>query len=186
MTIKNKINLSLVIFGIFIIGFIAFLIYPLFKGIKNNSEDLISKKQNLLSLEAKIDDLEKFQSLWREIEPNFKKIDQLFIDPESPVEFISFLETTARDCAVDIEISSALSSKSEEDFWPSLLFQISSTSSFSKFLKFLAKIETGPYLIEIQNLNARRLTERELKLKEFEKYSLDDVKATFSIKVYTK
>ena len=186
MTLKNKINLSLIIFSILSINLIVFLIYPLFKEIKNNSEDLISKKQNLLSLEAKIENLEKFQSLWQEIEPNFKKIDQLFIDPEVPVEFISFLETTARDCEVPIEISSALPSKIEEDPWPSLFFQISSTTSFSKFLRFLAKIETSPYLIEIQNLNTRRLTEKELKLKGFEKFSLSDIKTTFSIKIYTK
>jgi len=186
MTIKNKINLSLVIFSILIIGFIAFLIYPLFEGIKNNSEDLTSKKQKILSLEAKIGDLEKFQSLWREIEPSFKKIDQSFIEPKVPVEFISFLEMTARDCAIDIEISSALPSKVEKDPWPSLFFQISSTSSFPKFLKFLAKIETSPYLIEIQNLNGKSLTKKELDSEDLEKFSLIDTKITLSIKAYTR
>ena len=183
---KNKINLSLVVFGVLIVSLIVFVIYPLFKEIKNNSEDLISKKQKLLSLEAKIENLGEFQSLWSEIEPNLKKIDQLFIDPGVPVEFISFLETAARDCDFPIVISPALPSKIEKDPWPSLSFQISSITSFSKFLRFLVKIETSPYLIEIQNLNARRLTEKELKLKEFEKLSLGDIKTTLSIKVYTK
>ena len=186
MILKNKINLSLIVFSILIISLIVFVIYPLFEEIKNNSEDLISKKQKLLSLETKIENLGEFQGLWQEIEPNFKKIDQLFIDPEVPVEFISFLETTARDCELPIEISPALPSKIEKDPWPSLFFQISSTTSFSKFLRFLAKIETSPYLIETQSLNARRLTEKELKLKEFEKFSLGDIKTTLSIKVYTK
>lgn len=186
MILRNKSNLSLVIFSILIIGFIVFLIYPLFEGIKNNSEDLTSKKQKILSLKAKIEDLKKFQSLWREIEPSFKKIDQSFIDPKVPVEFISFLEMTARDCAVDIEISSALPSKAEEDPWPSLFFQISSTSSFPKFLKFLAKMETSPYLIEIQNLNGRSLTEKKLDSEGLEKFSLIDVKITLSIKAYTR
>jgi len=186
MTPKNKINLSLIIFSILSISLIVFLIYPLFKEIKNNSEDLISKKQKLLSLETKIENLEKFQSLWQKIEPDFKKIDQLFIDSELPVEFISFLETTARDYGLSIEISSASPSKIEKDSWPPLFFQISSTTSFSKFLRFLAKIETSPYLIEIQNLNTRRLTEKELESKEFERFSLGDIKTTLSIKVYTK
>ncbi len=185
MTLKNKINLSLIIFSILIISFLVFIIHPLFTGIKNNSEDLIFKKQKLLSLETKIENLEKFQSLWQEIEPNLEKNDQLFIDPKVPVEFISFLETAARDYEVPIEISSALPKKIEKDPWPSLFFQISSTTSFPKFLKFLARIETGPYLIEIQNLNARKLTEKELKSKESERFSLGDVKTTLSIKVYT-
>ena len=186
MILKNKINLSLIIFSILSISLIVFLIYPLFKEIKNNSEDLISKKQKLLSLETKIENLEKFQSLWQEIEPDFKKIDQLFIDSEVPVEFISFLEATARDCELSIEISSTLPSKIEKDPWPSLFFQISPTTSFPKFLRFLAKIETSPYLIEIQNLNAKRLTEKELGSKAFERFSLGDVKTALSIKIYTK
>jgi len=186
MTLKNKINLSLIIFSVLSISLIVFLIYPLFREIRMNSEDLISKKQKLISLEVEVESLREFQTLWQEIELNLKKIDQLFIDPKVPVEFISFLETTARDCAINIEISPSLPSKIEKDPWPSLFFQISSTGSFSKFLKFLAEIETSPYLIEIQNLNGRRLTEKELKLKEFENFSLGDVKTTLSIKVYTK
>ena len=172
MTIKNKINLSLIIFSILSVSLIVFLIYPLFREIIMNSEDLISKKQKLISLETEIESLMEFQTLWQEIELNLKKIDQLFIDPEVPVEFISFLEMTARDCEFPIEISSALPSKIEKDPWPSLFFQISSTTSFSKILKFLARIETSLYLVEIQNLNGRRLTE-------------GDTETTLSIKVFT-
>jgi hypothetical protein len=186
MTLKNKIILSLVAFSVLSISLAAFLIYPFFREIKMNSEDLIFKKQKLLSLKTKIENLKNFQGLWPGIEPNLEKINQLFIDPEVPVEFISFLEETARDCEISIEISPLLPSKIEKDPWPSLFFQISSTTSFTKFLEFLAKIESSPFLIEIQNLSARRLTEKELKLKEFEKFSLEDVKTILSIKVYTE
>ena len=58
--------------------------------------------------------------------------------------------------------------------------------SSSDFLKFLEKIETGPYLIKIQNLNIRRLTEKELKSKGFSQFALGDVKASLSIQVYAK
>jgi hypothetical protein len=186
MTLKNKINLSLVIFILLSVILILFVIYPLFKEIKINSEDLISKRQSLTLLERKTENLKQYQTIWVEIEPNLEKIDKLFIDPEMPVEFISFLEATARDCDLSIEISPSLSQKTTEDPWPSLFFQISSTASFSKFSKFLEKLETSPYLIKIQNLNITRLSEAELKSKDLEKFSLGDVKATFSIKVYTK
>ena len=126
----------------------------------------------MFSLEKKIENLKEFQTLWLEIEPNLKKIDQLFIDPQVPVEFVNFLEKIAKDSEILIEISSAISSKTEKDPWPSLLLQINSTAPFSEFLKFLEKIETSPYLIEIQNLNARRLIE-------------GDAEITLSVKVYT-
>ncbi len=172
MTLKNKINLSLIIFIVLSVCLIVLVIYPLFKEIKNSSEELVSEKQKLFSLERKIENLKEFQTLWLKIEPNLKKIDQLFIDPQVPVEFVNFLEKIAKDSEILIEISSALSSKTEKDPWSSLLLQINSTAPFSKFLKFLEKIEASPYLIEIQNLNARGLIE-------------GDTGITLSIKVYT-
>lgn len=186
MTIKNKINLSLVVFIILSLSLILFLIYPLFAGIKNNSEELISQKQKLISLETKIENLEKFQTLWQEIEPDFQKIEKFFIDPEVPVEFISALETIAKDCQMTVEISSTPSGRTEKDPWSLLFFQLGATTSFSKFLKFLEKLETSPYLIEIPSLNVRKLTEADLRLKEFEGKSLGDVKITLSLKVYTQ
>ena len=186
MTLKTKINLSIVILIILSISFIVFLIYPLFSEIKNISQELISQKQDLISFQAKTEDLEKFQILYQEIKPNLEKINTLFIDSELPVDFISFLEKTSRDCQVLIKISPALPTKIKEDPWPSLTFQITSISSFPNFLKFLEKLESSVYLTEIQNLNISRLTETEIKSKEFEKLSLGDVKTTLSLKVYTK
>jgi len=186
MTIKNKINLSLAIFGIIIIFLIAFIIYPLFNEIKKNSEDLIFTKQKLLSFGVKIEDLERLQSLWQEIEPNFNKIDQLFVNPEVPVGFINFLEITSQDCNLSVQVSPGSPSHAGKDLWPSLTFQIILSGSFPDSLKFLEKLKTSPYLIEFQNLNIRRLTEKELESKRFEKFSLGDVEINLPIKVYTK
>ena len=137
MDIKKKINIIIAIFLGLTILLIGFVIYPLFQGIKNDSKELISQKQKLISLETKIENLGKFQTLWQGIEPDFQKIEKLFIDPEVPVAFISSLETIAKDCQMTIKISSTPSSGTEKDLWPSLFFQISSATSFSKLLKFL-------------------------------------------------
>lgn len=191
MDTKKKINITIAIFLGSTILLIGFVICPLFQGIKNDSKELVSQKQKIISLEKKIENLGKFQIIWQGIEPDFQKIEKLFIDPEVPVEFISALEAIAKDCQMTIEISLTLSSGTEKDLWPSLFFQISSATSFSKFLKFLEKIETSPYLIEISSLNVRKLTEAELAQPFLQKElgegnSLGDVAATFSLKVYTK
>ena len=178
MIFKNKINLSLLIFSILIIGLTFFVIYPVFKEIKTNSEDLISKKQSFTSLEMKIENLKNSQVFLSEIKPNLEKINQLFINFELPVDFINFLEKTAEESDIVIEILALPSQKIEKDSWPSIFFQISSITSFDKFLRFLEKIENSSYLIKPQNLNIRRLGEREIEL--------NDVKIILSIKVYAK
>jgi len=191
MDIKKKINITIAIFLGLTILLIGFVIYPLFQGIKNDSKELVSQKQKIISLETKIENLGKFQTLWQGIEPDFQKIEKLFIDSEVPVAFISSLETIAKDCQMTIKISSAPSSGTEKDPWPSLFFQISSATSSPKFLKFLEKIETSPYLIEISSLNVRKLTEAELTQPFLQKElgegrNLGDVAITLSLKVYSK
>jgi len=182
MSLKIKINLSIIILIVLAILFSIFLISPTFLEIKKSSRNLLFQKEKIISLEAKAENLNKFRTYYQEIKPNLEKIDKLFTDPEAPVDFIGFLEKTSKDCQITIDISPALPMKMEQDLWPSLIFQITSTSSFPNFLKFLEKLESSNYLIEIQNLNIRRLDKTELK----DKFSLGDVKANLSIKVYTK
>lgn len=179
MTTKNKIILSIVIFAVLFILLIIFVIYPLFVEIKKNSQAITSQKGNLVALEAKIENLEKFKNLYNEYKPNLEKIDNLFINAEVPVGFISFLEKTSKDCQIEIEISPPSTKKTEKDFWTFLTFQIRSISSFPNFLQFLEKLETSPYLIEIQNLNISKFTGGE-------DFSGADAQASLSIKIYTQ
>jgi Tfp pilus assembly protein PilO len=174
MTITKKINLSIITFAILVILLVVFIIFPLFREIKDNSRELISQKESLATLEEKIGNLEKFKILYKELEQILEKIDNLFINSEVPVEFISFLETTAENCQQKIEISPTSAKKSEKELWSSLTFQIASTGSFPNFLKFLEKLETSPYLIEIKNINISKSGEG------------GDVKAIFSVKVFAK
>jgi Tfp pilus assembly protein PilO len=173
MTITKKIHLSIAIFIILIILIAVFAIFPLFRGIKNNSQELISQKESLAAQEAKITNLERFKILYNQLEEILEKIDDLFVDSEVPVGFISFLETTSENCQLKIEISPASAPKNKKELWPSLTFQIKTTGTFPNFLKFLEKLEASPYLIEIKNINVGRLEGGE-------------VKANFSLKVFTK
>lgn len=185
MNLQNKIYLISAIFGLIILVLIVFFVSPLFKEIKKNSQDLIAFKKELISLEAKIENLRKFKEIFKTLEPDSEKIDKLLVDSEVPIDFIKFLEKTASDSQVLIEISSTSFKIVQTDPWPSLGFQIILTGSFPNYLKFLEKLETSPYLTEIQNLIVRRLSENEIRLMA-KTLSLGDVKATLSIKVFTK
>ena len=186
MAITNKIKIAVVVFLVLSIIFVVFSIWPLFRKIKKSSADILSQKAALVILETKTKNLEEFKSYFQEIKPNLEKIDALFIDPEVPVDFIRFLEKTSRESQADLKISPAFPTQITKDPWPTFLFQLTLTSSFPDFLKFLEKLESSIYLIEIQSLNISRLTETELKVPEFEKFSLGDVRARVSLKVFTK
>ena len=174
----KKNNLALVGFlAAFILAFF-FLVCPLFKDIKTNSEELVSQKGEFINLEYKIANLEKFKVLYKNLEEILRRIDNLFISSDVPVDFIGFLETNSDKYYLKTDISPSSVSKTGEDLWPSFTFQLSSAGSFSNFLKFLERLENSPYLIEIKNLNIIKASG--------EKTAANDVRVLFSIKVFAK
>ncbi len=175
-----------IIFGIVSLILVLLIIYPLFKEIKRNSEDLISAKRTLISLQTEIENLEQFKEIYKTLKPNLKRMKALFANPKVPINLIKFLEKTGTDSEVLIEISPASFKKTGTDPWSSIGFQISLIGSLPNCLKFLEKLETAPYLIEVQNFFAQWLSEDELRTKKYEGFSEGDVTANLLIKVFTQ
>lgn len=178
MTTKNKIILSIVVFALLFILPIGFLIYSFFIDIKNDSEAITSQKANFTALDVKISNLLKFRNTYEEYKLNLEKIDTLFIDAEVPIEFISFLEKTSQDCQVETKINPSSAKQTEAGSWPYIIFQINTTGSFPSFSQFLEKLETSPYLVEIQNLSINKINKGQDVL-------TGDINANFAIKIYT-
>jgi len=180
METKNKIYIITVFFGLIILSLIVFFIFPSFKKIKSNSDDLFSKKQSISILKNQADQVENFKKKYNEYKPNLEKTDQLFIDLENPVNFIKFLEKTASDSGIESEIS--LSPYSLKENESSITFQFFSSGNFLKILEFTKAMESGPYLVEIKNLIIKNS-----EVKNASKNNLSEiVDATFLIKAFSK
>ena len=136
----------------------VFVIYPLLKEIKDDSQWFVSEKNRFTTLDERIGDLKKFDVLYKDREEILKQIDGLFIDPEVPVDFIDFLEKTGSQSSVNIDIAPFSAGKKDKESWPFLNFQVTVNGSFPSFLIFLEKIENSPYLIEIQSLTISQST----------------------------
>lgn len=159
MTAQKKFNLSVIIFVVFGLLLIVFGIFPALARIKKNSQELILQREKFVSLGATMGNLDEFKKDYSEMEPDFKKIDALFVNSQIPLDFIGFLEDIARESQTAIKISPLSSGASEREKWLFLDFQIISTGSFPNFLRFLGALENGPYLIEIQNLKITKTEE---------------------------
>lgn len=158
---------------------VIFVILPLFNEIKGKSGELAAQKEKFSALEAKIANLKEFEGLYSELQYLLKEIDKLFVNSAVPVEFIGFLERTAKECRLEIEILSALNTKAEKDFWSSITFQTAATGSFLDFMKFLEKIENSLYLLEVQRISVNKPSEVKDVVSE-------GVKSNFSVKVFVK
>jgi len=132
---------------------IIFIVFPLIGNIKNISKDLVSQKSEIFLLEQREGNLKNLKKIYNSNQKNFEKIDTSFINSNTPIGFISFLEKIAANSQADIEISLTGGKSSFEN---GLSFSVSLGSSFPNFLKFLEKLENGPYLVKVSSLNIGR------------------------------
>jgi len=177
------------IISIFFIGlFIAltvFLIIPLIKGIEKDSRDLIVIKGDREFFFEEKSNIKKFENIYKEIEPNFKKIDNFFVNSEIPVDFISFLKTLASQSNVSIKIYPSVSlEKANKNSWPFFNFNLEVVGSFSDFSRFIEKLENSSYLIQVQNLNIKKTREQSSSPEEASLF--DEITASFFLKVFAK
>lgn len=177
---------SLIIFAILSILLVAFVIVPIFKEIQETSDNIFSEKNKIFYLKEEKQNIQKIKNIYKTYQPDLDKMESLFFNPEVPIDFIGFLEKAASDSQVKLQISSMTKKTEKEDVWPSLSLQVLITGSFSNFSKFLDKIENGNYLIEVIDLNTRKLGEKEASAKDLENIPKADTTSVLSIKVFTQ
>lgn len=189
MESKKKIIIVSLVFGATTLALILIITFPLFTKIKKNSQELITIKKELILLQSQIEKSGQLKEFYKSLEGDLEKIDELFVDPGAPVDLIGFWRKTAQDSGLlisDDDIQPISIGNTETDPWNSMGFKITLTGSFPDFLRFLQKIEMGFYLVEIQSLTVRVLTENDLKLEKYEQHSLSDIRIALAIKIYTK
>jgi hypothetical protein len=179
MSPKKKIFLNLGIFlGIFLV-FLVWIFPNLFGEIQKISQDLIFLKQKLLVLQKEEENLQHLKITYQNYEANLQQIQQIFVNYKVPIEFIEFLEKAAHINQQEIDIS-LYSPKVEEDLWPSLTFRVLTKGPFSGLMRFLAKLENSPYLIEILNLNIKTSK------KDTRTFPFGEVEGNFLIKTFVQ
>jgi len=151
MAIKRQIYIIVLIFFLLCVSLVAFFICPLLIEIQRNSGQIILQKKNVSLLISEFNDVQGFYKKYEDYKPNLDKIDQMFADSQNPVDFIEFIEEKASDFKVKIEISTPFFYQEEAS--PFAILQISCSGDFSDVLKLINSLETGKYLIEIQNLD---------------------------------
>jgi len=182
---KQTLIISLILILI-VSGIIIGVIYHSAKEIKKNYSALLSEKREIVLLKIKAENLIKFQEQYLIFHERLDEINEVFIDSETPINFLQFLEKIADDVHLPIEISIGAVKESKLDIWPSLSFQIITKGDPNKVFKFINKIDNSPFLIEIETLNMVRLNQNDIESNQFESFSVGDLNVNLLAKVYTK
>lgn len=200
MSLKMKTNILAIMILALSLFLFFFLIQPCLTQAVKNGEDLTAVQKNSAELDARIKNLQEFKPRYeQEIKPKLQESKNLFIDPQNPVPFISLMEESAGKDGLAIDISSARIfsvEKTDGEMWPSLNFRISLKGPASGILKFMERMNSLPYLIEIHGLNVAKddQAEPEIKIPAESKKTAgqaylpgkNNVRAVFNLKIYTK
>jgi len=172
MSPYKKIYISLATFGAIILLFLFLVYLPWAAQIKKSAEDLIFQKEAFFSLKESQEALEKLRKDFINLKPEVEKIEDLFLESENPVEFLNYLEETALSSGILIQTSALSFGGKNNGAFPYLSLQVSFKSRFFNFSKFLDRLENSSFMLEIQNLNVRKIG--------------DEVSVSFPLKVFTK
>jgi len=185
MIILNKKNFYiLMIFILVILSFTIFLNISLIKDIKKDYEKLNSQKQELYLFQKQIREFESFKNSTGLYGSNLGKIEQLFINEETPVDFIQFLEEQSQELGILIKISPITIIPKENDSWENLGFNINLTGSFPRCLAFLEKVQLSKWLSDVERLEISRMTERDIEIRKLENFFEGDVFFSINLKAY--
>lgn len=156
MAVNKKIIIVSLLCGLIAAALIVFVVLPLLGEIKKDSKDVVSAKDNLEIIQNRIDKINSAGALYYSMEGDLGKIKSFFIDPGTPIELIKFWEKLAAEANVSIDISPISSRDSGSGPWDRIGFQMRIDGSYIHFLRFLEKIENGPYLAEIKSLSVNK------------------------------
>ena len=100
------------------------------------------KKENLQLFHQQIDSIKS------------SLLNNLFIDPEIPLDFVAFVESEAKNLDLSIKISPYnLKPSSEKSTWDFVSYQVEvQTNNFGDIYKFLKRLENSKWLLEIYSL----------------------------------
>ncbi len=156
MAINKKIAVISLLCGIVVVCLVVFIVFPLLSGIKKDSQDIISARESLDIIQNRIDKINLAGALYHSMEGDLEKIESFFIDPDTPIELIKFWERLALESSISIDIFPISSRNPGTDAWDKAGFQMRVDGSYVSFLRFLGKIENGPYLMEVKSLSLNK------------------------------
>ena len=184
-TAKQKIYLTLVLFGAMFLILIIFGFLPFFKKVKTISQEFNLEKNTLDLVQTQLEELKDFQRKASSYHPFLEELQKLFVVEDAPISFIEFLEKEAKTSQLSLKINPLNIKPSEADPWIPVSFSVSLGGSFPSCLRFLDRLENSPWLVDIFQLNVERVSKKSSWQRKFESLQPGDVYFNLSLKAFS-
>lgn len=152
ISLIKRIVINLIIFLFTIFFLISFLILPTIKDIKRIGNEIETQRTDLEKKFVKVQNLKQLTKNLNKIEPELNKLDQIFINKDDELGFITNLEKIATTNNIDQKINLGGNQLIESKIYKKIPLQISTSGSFSDQLNYLINLESLNYYINIKSL----------------------------------
>lgn len=150
--LKNKIIAALVGFALVIFGLIYFIVVPTVRDIKTMGGAIEEQMTDLEKKYIRGNSLKRLTEDLKKIEPNLSLLDQVFINKNRELEFITTLENEANNSRVSQKINlSSPDAAANQEFQKNSL-QLLAQGEFNRQLRYLINLESLSYYINIKSL----------------------------------
>jgi Tfp pilus assembly protein PilO len=154
-SLKNKISASLAFFVIAFFCLIYFIVIPTMRDIKVMGQDIENQRIDLETKYIKGYTLKQLTENLKEIQPKLSQLDQVFINKNRELEFITTLENRADQASVNQKINLSSPQTAANQKFQKNSLQLSTQGEFNQQLKYLMDLEALSYYI---NVNLIELT----------------------------
>ena len=149
--LKQKIIANSALMIAIILGIIFFVIIPGLNSVKGLMENIISQKIELEQTMIKEKNNSKISEKIKKIEPQMSKFEQIFINQNRELEFITTLEDIANKNKVAQKISLTPVLESGGNFKKTPL-NITAKGEFKNIMEYLTGLESSNYYINIKSI----------------------------------
>lgn len=149
---KNKIIASALLFPAVIAVLLLFVIMPAINNISAMSNDIEARRIDLEEKYLRGQSLKKMMENLKNIDARIGDLDQIFIEKNDILGFITSLEKTAAENNIAQKINLLTEKDTKQNGYSKIPLQISTEGKFSNQFNYLSDIERSEYYINISSL----------------------------------
>lgn len=150
--LKNKITTGLALWLAIILSLIYFIVLPTVKEIKTMGDAIEAEREDLEKKYIKGQSLKRLTENLNKIEPRLKLLDQVFINKNRELEFITSLESEANKSRVNQRINLSAPQQKENQNFQKADLKLFTNGGFLNQLEYLLNLEHLSYYVNVKLL----------------------------------
>ncbi len=130
-----------------------FLILPSIAKIKEIRSEILNQKIELKNNIKQSQNINKLNEELKNIKPKMEKLDQIFINKNRELDFITLIESIADKHALEQKISLNPGQDNPEEIYKTSPINISLKGNYSNIIKYLKDIESIKYYLNVKSIS---------------------------------